>query len=70
MGLRVVDGYGNKPSPSVSIVRILAKVVWIFMLIMTLVTLRHQVNRLPSYMVKLPSGESLQPIDDGEVVIN
>lgn len=70
MGLRVVDEYGNKPSPSVSILRILAKVAWIFMLAMSLVALRHQVNRLPSYMVKLPSGESLQPIDDGEVVIN
>ncbi|EKD81277.1 MAG: hypothetical protein ACD_39C01879G0001, partial [uncultured bacterium] len=70
MGLRVVDEYGNKPSPSVSILRILAKVLWLIMLALSLGTLRQRAQRMPGHLLRLPAGESLQPIDSGEVVIN
>ncbi|MEW6708774.1 MAG: RDD family protein [Candidatus Riflebacteria bacterium] len=70
MGLRVVDDYGNKPGASVSIWRIIAKVTWLFILVMSIITLSYRVNRLPGHMIQLPSGESLKPIDHGEVVVN
>lgn len=70
LGLRVVDEYGNKPSPSVSIFRILAKILWLVMLVLSIFAARQRMDMMPGHMVKLPSGAELQPIDDGEVVIN
>ncbi len=70
MGLRVVDDYGNRPGASVSIWRIIAKVSWLFILVLSIITLSYRVNRLPGHMIQLPSGESLKPIDHGEVVVN
>lgn len=70
IGLRVVDDYGNKASPSVSIIRIFSKLVWILTLILSILSLKFQMDRFPGHLVTLPSGETIQAIDDNEVVIN
>jgi len=70
MGLRVVDEYGNSASPKISIMRILGKILWLVMLALSIFAARQRMDMMPGHMVKLHSGTELQPIDDGEVVIN